>query len=133
MNWRPRNRRLFCFAVPYRGKFQGSTLYQPKDILGSLSRAEDIWVLAWADDCQFTWHKGFHGLLDDGLELEPSNLDLWEEHKDDPEFAEMKQFVEEVEGIVETKIVHERSILAEVSKTDTFTNGGEIKVCGPEA
>src|SRR5690242_4399268 len=114
MSWKPRNRRMFVFCVPKRLKFSGSTLFRPNEITGSLSRAEDIWVLSWADDCQFTWRKGYHGLIDDGFELEPVELDLWEEHQQDPEFESMRKFVEDCQGTVETKIIHEKSIMAEV-------------------
>jgi hypothetical protein len=92
-----------------------SGLYLPSQSRGMLTRAEDVWVLSWADKCRLPWEKGQHLLIADGFELEPGDMDLWDTYKDDSAFADLRKFVEEVEGRVRTTIVHEESILAEVT------------------
>lgn len=91
-----------------------SGLYLPRTNRGQFTRAEDIWVLGWASDCQDEWRKGFHGLVCNGFELEPVDFDLWDDYKDLPEFSELRSFVDAVEGEVKTSLIHETHVLAEV-------------------
>lgn len=79
-----------------------------------LTRAEDVWIYNPAPDCKMKWRKGQHVLIADGFELEPTKLDIWEEHKDDPEFAFIKSFAEKVDGKVICEIISEDSVLGEV-------------------
>lgn len=112
---KPLKRRMFVFAVRERSRLRTkSGLYVPDSNRGTLTRAEDIWVLNSASDCRTAWKKGQHLLISDGFELEPVDLELWDKYKDEPEFAFIKSFSEEVLGKVHTCVVHEDSILAEV-------------------
>lgn len=113
---KPLRRRMFVFAVRERSRLRTkSGLYVPDSNRGTLTRAEDVWVLNSASDCYLgPWKKGQHLLISDGFELEPVDLKLWEKHMNDEEFAFVKKFTEEVEGKVHTCIVHEDSILAEI-------------------
>lgn len=109
---KPRNRRIIVFQLVERQKIAGSSLYMPNASRGSYTRAEDFWVLNSADDCRLPWPKGTHGLVSDGFELEPINLELWEEYKSDPAFVELRSYEQELEGKVVTKLLHEDSVLA---------------------
>ena len=112
---RPLFRRMFVFAVRERSRMKThSGLFLPNSSRGSLTRAEDIWVLAPANDCRSVWTKGQHLLISDGFELEPVQLDFWEEHQNDPEFASLKKYAEDVGGKVICTITNEDSILGEV-------------------
>lgn len=89
-------------------------LYVANSNRGNMTRSEDIFVLSTADDCKTKWSKGQHLLVSDAFELEPVDLDLWEKYENDPAFAKLKKFNDEVQGKIVTTIVHETSILAEV-------------------
>jgi hypothetical protein len=115
--WLPRNRKLFVFSVPERAKFTGSSLYQPQANRGSLSRCEDIWVLTAAKDCRYEWKRGEHCFISDGFEAEPTELSLWDQYKDLPEFAELREFIANVGGKVRCQLVHEESVLAKRDAT----------------
>lgn len=107
---RPMFTRLVVFSVPERAKLLNG-LYKGNSNRHAFSRAEEIWVVAKGKDVREDFKRGDHAWLNDSFELEPSDLDLWDEYKDLPEFAELKAFVEQVEGRVRTQIVIEDSIL----------------------
>jgi len=112
---KPLKRRMFVFAVRERSRLRTkSGLYVPDSSRGMLTRAEDVWVLSSASDCRMEWKKGQHLLISDGFELEPVDLDLWDKYKDDPDYAFLHKFSDEVDGKVKTCVVHEESILGEV-------------------
>lgn len=109
---RPRNHRLLVFQVPFRQKLDCG-LYAPRATYKAFSRAEDIWIIAAANDCdQGPWVKGMHGVVSDAFELDPTDFDLWEQLKDDPAFVGLKEFAAGCEGEIQTKLVHEDSVLA---------------------
>lgn len=116
MDWKPRNKRLFVFSVPKKNRFAGSKLFKPKPLAGAYTEAQHIWVLSAADDCIERWAKGTRAMITDDFELEPVQLDMWEAHKDDTEFASLRKYIEEVDGEVECKIVSEGSILGIVEE-----------------
>lgn len=108
----PRNRKIIVFTVPERSKIQGSILFKPKARTDMFSRCEEFWVLQPAPDCRDPWPVGQKGYISDAFELEPTNLNLWEEHASDPTFQALKAFSDEVAGDVVTQIIHEDSVLA---------------------
>lgn len=114
MSWKPRNRKLFMFTIPNRPRIAGSVLYSGNSNKGMYSRAEDCFVIDWASDCRLPWTKGQHCLIDDGFESEPTDLDMWEQHCDDPAFAAVSQLSRDTEGKVKTSLIHEDSIIAVV-------------------
>lgn len=111
----PIKRRLFVFTVRERSRMiSHSGLYLPNSSRGILTRSEDVWILNAASDCRMKWTKGQHLLISDGFEFEPVDLDLWDNHFEDEAFHQLKKFSDDVCGKVQTMIVHEDSILAEV-------------------
>jgi hypothetical protein len=111
---KPIKRRIFVYAVRERQRMRTKLgLYLPNSSRGMLTRAEDVWVVSAADDCLLPWKKGQHILIADGFEL-TKGRDSWEENMDDPDFAKIKKFAEEVGGKVTTWVIHEDSVLAEV-------------------
>lgn len=113
---KPIKRRIFVFAIRNRQRMRTKYgLYVPNSSRGNLTRAEDVFVLNAASDCFSKWTTGQHLLISDGFELEPGDFLFWDSYKDDPRFASVKKFAEEVEGEVVSTIVHEDSILAEVT------------------
>lgn len=114
-DWKPRNGRLFVFALTERAKIAGSRLYAPNSVRGSLTRAEDLWVLQAASDVKTEGlTPGVHVLVSDGFELEPAELDLWKHYENDPAFEALARVAKELEAKVETRIVHEASLLGVV-------------------
>jgi hypothetical protein len=113
-NWKPlkSSRRIFVFTVPHRGKTGSGLLYQPQTNRGSLS---DIGIKAWVLDpaggCETKWKRGQTIYLHDGFELSDIDLNLWDAHKDAPEFASLREFVDKYEGIVSTNVITESSII----------------------
>ena len=113
---KPLKRRIFVFAVRDRQRMRTkSGLYLGNSNRGNFTRAEDVWVLRAAEDCRYPWLKAQHLLISDAFELEPVELGLWDKYKDDVEFDYLKKFAEDCAGNVETCIIHEESILAEVT------------------
>jgi hypothetical protein len=110
-NYQPLHKRLFAFSVPIQHKVAGSKLYRGAPRRGQFSEARPIWVVASAKDCVDTWSVGQKCYVSDGFALEPVDLGLWDEFKDLPEFADLRAFVEDVEGEVDTIVVNEGSIL----------------------
>lgn len=114
MNLRPRNHRVLVFQVPLRQRTEGG-IYLARSSYKAYSRAEDLWIIRAADDCdQGPWTPGQHVLVSDAFELDPTDFDLWQQYQDDPKFAALKKFAEGYEGEIATKLVHEDSIMAVV-------------------
>lgn len=112
---KPIGRRIFVFVVRERQRMRSkSGLYVPNSSRGSLTRAEDVWVMNYANSCWMDWRKGQHLLIADGWELDSVDHNQWEECKDDPVFSYLKKFANDVEGKVTTASIHEGSVLAEV-------------------
>lgn len=112
---RPRNRRLLVFQVPERRRLK-SGLYVGNAVRGSYSRVEDIWILNWASDCIGRWEIGMHGIVSSAFELEPTEFKLWDDFK--WLVPECVEFVDECDGDVMSKLVHEESILAIYDKVN---------------
>lgn len=110
--YKPLFDRLVVFSVPIRRRIEGSMLYRASGARYAFSRAEEIWILAAGPECKDTWIKGTHAWLNDSFELEPTDLDLWPQHENEPEFARLRDFVQSVDGDVKTSIVKEGAILA---------------------
>lgn len=111
---KPLGRRLIVFQVSEVKKRSNSGLYLGNSKRGSLSRVQDLWVITHSEKCKHKWQKGDHYLVSDGMELEPYDLKLWEDLQLDPAFQELREVVRATEGRVETKLVSEASLLAEV-------------------
>jgi NADH:ubiquinone oxidoreductase subunit len=111
-NYKPLFDRLVVFSVPIRRRITGSVLYAGNAKRSSFNRAEEIWVLSNGPECREPLPRGTHAWLNDSFELEPTDLDLWSQHENDPEFARLKAFVQSVDGDVKTAIVKEAAILA---------------------
>jgi hypothetical protein len=108
---RPVGKRLVVFQVEERSRLK-SGIYVGNPRRGSLSRTEDVWILAIGPDVVEPLKVGDHCFLHDGFELDPTNLDLWPLHCERPEFQSLRDFVAECEGTVVTKLVAEGSLLA---------------------
>lgn len=107
--WTPLFRRVYAFWISSRKKIAGGLLYQPQENRGTYSQVQEIWILKWSKDCRFDfWKRGDRYVVKDAFELEPVDFDLWEDHKDDPDFAELRALVESVDGKVSTGVFHER-------------------------
>lgn len=57
-------------------------------------------------------HTGQVAYVSDSFELDNGGIDLWPDLQDDPRFAGLKKFVEEVDGDVFTMVTNENSLLA---------------------
>ncbi len=55
---------------------------------------------------------GSHGWIDDSFQLDPTDLSIWDDLKDRPEFSRLKEFVQSVDGDVQVSIILEDSLLA---------------------
>lgn len=112
MTIRPRNNRVLVFQVPFRQKTE-SGLYLARSSYKAYSRAEDLWIIAAADDCELgPWTKGMHVMASDAFELDPTDFEMWEQYCDDPLFRECRAFADGFEGEIQTKLIHEDSIIA---------------------
>jgi hypothetical protein len=108
----PLGSRYIVFSVPIRRKIPGSGLYKGNPKRYAFNRAEEIWILASGVECHEQLKPGTHCWLNDAFELEPTDLNLWDKFKDDPNFKRLKDFVDSVDGDVKTSIVSEVSLLA---------------------
>lgn len=107
----PLRKRYVAFSIPNREKIEGSILYRPKSSRGSYSRIEEIWILSRGKECVLDIEPGAHCWIDDSFELEPTNLDLWIEYCDKPEFKSLLEVQQKYGGEVKTSLVLEDSIL----------------------
>ena len=112
MKVRPLFKRYLVFHMPVRRKLKGSSLYTGNPRRGSFSQAEEIWILEKGAECTADLKLGDHCWLYDAFELTDCELDLWQHFKDLEAFKPLKRLQEEVDGVVETKLVLEDSILA---------------------
>lgn len=71
-----------------------------------------MWIVSVGSEVLEHVARGQKGIVSDGMELEPSDLELWDEFKDMPVFAELREYVKEVDGDVRTQIITEDSLLA---------------------
>lgn len=104
-------KRIIVFSVPIRRRLE-SGLFVYNARREALFGAEDVWVVSSGNGVQEKLQPGQKGLISDGMELEPSDLDLWHTLKNEDVFKELKAFVESVDGEVRTQIIHESSLLA---------------------
>lgn len=104
--------RCLVFSVPVRNKIEGSILYRGKPKRYSYSRAEEIWIINCGQLCKEQFVAGTHAWVADSFELDESGLNLWDDFKDLPQFAMLKEFVQSVDGEVVTQIVRSDSLLA---------------------
>ncbi len=104
--------RLIVFSVPVRRKTKNG-LYVYNSKRAQYFGGEDVWVISAGDRVHEEALKpGARAMVNDGMELEPSDLELWNDFKDNPLFAELKAYVEEVDGEVRTQIITEDSVIA---------------------
>jgi hypothetical protein len=112
MNVKPLKNRYLVFSVPVRRKIEGSFLFKGNANRYAFNRAEEIWILACGPEVKEVFPVGTHAWLNDSFELEPTNIELWNECKDKPEFKRLQEFVDNCDGDVKTSLVSEDSILA---------------------
>jgi hypothetical protein len=117
---KPLGRRIIVFHVPIRRKTLGG-IYTGNPRRGAYSRVEDVWIVSLGGEVREKLKPGQKAYLEDAFELDETNLDLWDQFKENERFTGLRDFVEEVDGEVYTKIVHETSILA----VDEATEEGE--------
>ena len=119
--WKPILRRVYVFWLPSRSKVKlasGVALYIPNQNTGRFTARQTCFVLRCADDCKLgpsngLWDEAGKVVVSDGFEISDSPmLDLWEEVKDNPKFAELKKLSEELDSKVVTGIISETSIIA---------------------
>lgn len=117
MDIKPLHKRWLVFEVPYKQKIPGSILYTPNSHRDSINGVQKVWLISHSNEIKNTDLKmGDCCYVYDGFDL--LNIDmkyddaLWEQYKDHPAFAAMRKFVDEVDGIVKTKIVSDGSLLA---------------------
>lgn len=108
----PLKNRYIVFSVPVRRRIEGSVLYKGNPKRYAYNRAEEVWIVSCGQLCKEQFKPGTHAWLNDSFELEPTNLNLWDEFKDDPNFKRLKEFVELVDGDVHSSLVSENSLLA---------------------
>lgn len=77
----------------------------------AFKRVDDIWILAQGPSVDEIFPIGTRAIIQDGFELEPTNLNLWGDWQDHEAFRGLKSFVQEVDGEVLTQIVAQGSIL----------------------
>ncbi len=104
-------KKIVVFSMPIRRKTK-SGLYIYNTRRDALFHAEDIWIVSVGPSVRETIRPGQKGLISDGMELELSDLDMWEALKDNPLFAELKALQDEVDGEVRTQIITEDSLIA---------------------
>lgn len=68
--------------------------------------------MACGPECKEQIAPGSHGWLDDSFQLEPTDLAIWSDYEDKPEFVRLKEFVQSVDGDVKVSIISEGSLLA---------------------
>jgi hypothetical protein len=108
----PMKNRYIVFSVPVRRKISGSSLYTGHATRYSFNRAEEIWIVACGPEVKETFAPATHGWLNDSFELEPTNLALWDDFKNDPAFQKLREFVDNIDGDVQTSLIAEQSLLA---------------------
>jgi len=113
------------FSVPVRERIEGSILYRGNAKRDSFNRAEEVWVISSGPECQEPLPTGTHCWINDSFELEPTDLNLWDDYKDDPVFTRLKSIVDNVLGVVKTSIISENSILA---VDDDYEAGTSVKL-----
>ena len=107
----PLKNRYIVFSVPIRRKVRGSTLFKGNAKRYAYNRAEEVWIMSCGLECKETFEMGTHCWINDSFELEPTDLNLWEESLDKPEFKKLKEFVDNCDGDVKTSLLSEDSLL----------------------
>lgn len=109
---RPLFARIIVFSVPVQRKLENSLLFQPNTRRGTFASCQPVWIVATGPDVVSKLGIGLKGFINDNFELEPSDLDLWEDLQHDERFSKLKEFVDRVDGEVTTQVIHEDSLLA---------------------
>lgn len=123
MTIRPTFKRLVVFQLPERRRLK-SGLFSGAPRHGSISRYQELWVLAASPKCDNEYSKGLKVYCQDGFELyDTEDLDEWEKYKDDPAFQALKDLEVETEGKVITKLVPEGALDCFDDETGTVTIG----------
>jgi hypothetical protein len=111
-NYKPLMNRIIVFSVPVRRRLEGSVLFKGNARRSAFNRAEEVWVVACGQLCKEQIPMGSHGWIDDSFQLDPTDLSIWDDLKDRPEFSRLKDFVHSVDGDVQVSIILEGSLLA---------------------
>ncbi len=110
---RPTKARVFVFSVPLRRKAKGSFLYQPAVRRGSISGAQECWIITSGPDVKDPLPIGQKAYVSDGFSFEEVKMDyLWDTLQDRAEFAALRKLVDEVEGDVAVQMVQFSDIMA---------------------
>lgn len=125
MNLKPVQGRVLLFS-PVRSRVIGKTgvLFKAETHLkiGEYTETRLCWVADWANDCKTLVQenlsrKGAVVAIPDSFCYIHNDLDLWDDYKKDPAFAGLVKYAEKYKCDIETKMVHENSIAAEVEDT----------------
>ncbi len=108
----PLFKRYLVFHMPVRRKLKGSKLYVGNSHRGSMSRAEEVWIIEKGTQCTYDLDRGDHCWLYDAFELTECEINLWDKLKCQPEFEKLRALSEDLDADVVTKLVFEGSILA---------------------
>ncbi len=108
---KPLKNRIIVFSVPIRRRLENSILFKGNPRRSAYNRAEEVWVIACGQECKEQFTLGQHGWIDDSFQLEPTDLDLWDQMQDHPDLVKLKTFVQSVDGDVLTSIILEDSLL----------------------
>lgn len=112
MQLRPLYSRIIVFSVPVKRRRADSGLYLGHKLRGAFSEAQEAWIVATGPNVHHSFRQGQKVFVHDGFELEPTDLDYWDECKLLPSFAELARYVESVDGDVWTQMILEDSVLA---------------------
>ena len=69
------------------------------------------WVVAHGPQVREPLPRGSTVFLHDSFEMEDTDLDMWDQLKELPEFSRLKSLCETYEGEILTQICHESSVL----------------------
>lgn len=117
----PLHRRLLVFTIKNRQKI--GSLYKGMSTRGDFTRAEDIWIHGWANDCRSQWKQGMRGLVSDGFELEPTRGFV----EYNGEYESLTRLSKECEGEIVSMLVAEESVLCEVSDDSPLQDGDQTR------
>jgi len=108
---RPIFSRVIVFHVHNRRRFK-SGLFSGNTDKDNLFGPQWVWVYGASENCHYDLKPGDKVLMEDGMALLDVDLNLYEQIKDDPRFAELRREVEEHEADVNTRAVLEGAIIA---------------------
>ena len=118
---KPLFRRVLMFSPTQEKKIGKGVLWGNEKNLkhGEYTRCRPCWIFSWADDCKTLIQENLNKvgklvLIPDSFCLIQNDINLWPEYEHRVEFAGLKDDCEKFSADVDTKMVHENSLIAEV-------------------